>query len=324
MTLPGRDGYGQFNASVAADYLANIFARQQQPTGITNSGAINNFFNSRPWVSSQSGAYVNNPGSPALSGNLGSTSREEGFRWGLWDSMPGTNYYYDNWDPNAKMLIQGNNPDAWNSIPWYDLTLRKSFAEIAGTRNSPPPSNTILPTPATTIEDKAKLGISAGKIAITARWVNINNSLESGKAVELNLSTNQADLDGLMQLARDLDARGVVLAASSSVSRVPNVITAIRALPSSVTATVKNDLISRVARYQYLGYFNGTQTARIPLASVDPLRTLAATYATQVVGNPASAGTTAMMRSSGSLRASIVAPRVGTSGIRPVREAGPA
>lgn len=55
---------------------------------------------------------------------------------------------------------------------------------------------------------------------------------------------------------------------------------------------MKNDLINRVARYQYLGYFNGTQTARIPLASVDPLRTLAATYANQVVGNLASAGTT--------------------------------
>jgi sugar lactone lactonase YvrE len=291
MTLPGRDGYGQFNASVAADYLANIFARQSNQPGITHSGALNTFFNSRPWVSSQSGVYVNNPGSPTLSANLGSTSKSEEFRYGIWPSYPGTNYSYDNWDSNAKMLIQGNNPDAWNNIPWYDLTLRKSFAEIAGTRNSPPPSNTILPTPATTIEDKAKLGISAGKIAITARWVNINNSLESGKAVELNLSTNQADLDGLMQLARDLDARGVVLAAASSVSRVPNVITAIRAL-SSVTATVKNDLISRVARYQYLGYFNGTQTARIPLASVDPLRTLATTYATQVVGNPASAGTT--------------------------------
>ncbi|MCY3016429.1 MAG: Ig-like domain repeat protein [Planctomycetota bacterium] len=293
MTLPGRDGYGQFDASVAADYLANIFARQSNQPGITHSGALNTFFNTRPWVGSQSGVYRNNPGSPTISAHPGNASYTSPFTFAGILKLKGTNYYYDNWDANAKMLIQGNNPDAWNNIPWYDLTLRRSFAEIAGTRNSPtPPSNTILPTPATTIEDKAKLGISAGKIAITAFWVNINNSLESGKAVELNLSTNQADLDGLTQLAHDLAARGIVLAASSSVSRVPNVITAIRALPSSVTAAVKNDLISRVARYQYLGYFNGTQTARIPLASVDALRAPAATYATEVVGNPASAGTT--------------------------------
>ncbi|MEN9663955.1 MAG: hypothetical protein RLZZ326_318, partial [Planctomycetota bacterium] len=285
MTLPGRDGYGQFNAAVAADYLANISARQSNQSGITNASALNTYFNSRPWVSSQSGVYVNNPGSPTISANLKNASKSEGFEYGIWPHYPGTNYSYDKWGDKAKMLIQGNNPDTTNNIPWYDLTLRKSFVEIASTRSSPPPSNTILPTPATTIEDKAQLGISAGKIAITARWVNINNSLESGKAVELNLSTNQTDLDGLMQLARDLDARGIVLAASSAVSKVPDVITAIRALPSSVTATVKNDLINRVAQYQYLGYFNGTQTARIPLASVDALRTPAATYASQAVNN---------------------------------------
>ncbi|MEI7863221.1 MAG: hypothetical protein WCJ21_11345, partial [Planctomycetota bacterium] len=291
MTLPGRDGYGQFNATVAADYLANISARQSNQPGITNASALNTYFNSRPWVGSQSGVNVNNPGSPTISANPGSTSSTSPFTFAGILKLKGTNYYYDNWDPKAKMLIQGNNPDTSNNIPWYDLTLRKSFEEIAGTRNSPPPANTILPTPATTIEDKAKLGISAGKIAITARWVNINNSLESGKAVELNLSTNQADLDGLTQLARDLAARGIGLAASSAVSKVPDVIAAIRAL-SSVTATVKNDLINRVARYQYLGYFNGTQTTRIPLASVDALRTPAATYASLVVSNPASAGTT--------------------------------
>jgi hypothetical protein len=64
---------------------------------------------------------------------------------------------------------------------------------------------------------------------------------------------------------------------------VATVIGQIRALPSSVTATVKDDLVRRVCKYQWLGYFDGSQTARIPLQTLtDTQRSQADAYAAAV------------------------------------------
>jgi len=270
MVLPGRISADHVTASfpsanLAAEYVANAVYNSN---GVMNSSQLSNFLENRP-------------GGPQ---KLVSYYRHD-YNWGFagWGSGKVEDLEYE--DQKNSLIVLGRDPDSVPPIAAYPLTYARNFSAIQGTINSNSGPQIPATPGARSVTDTLQVGISAGKIAISARYVNINNRIESGRAVTVNITTSQADLDGLVSLYNDLTSRGISLPTTTTASRVATVIEQIRGLSGSVaSATVKNDLVTRVCRYTYLGYFNGSQTARIPLQTLtDSQRASANTYASGVV-----------------------------------------
>jgi sugar lactone lactonase YvrE len=123
--------------------------------------------------------------------------------------------------------------------------------------------------------ESATSTIEAGKISIKALIINVNGTIKSGRKVSLDVTMNQADLDGLRSLYNTLTQNGVVLPTeivngSGEVTNadVRPVIAAIKTRMGDTPAA--KAAIYSVLSYQYLGYFNGTQTAHIPLEAAIP------------------------------------------------------
>jgi len=264
MVLPGRISASdptatRPDANIAAQYVANA---QFNSSGLLTGAQLSNALENRNGVATSSSVTFNT------------------YKWGAINTLNGyqvRKYTYDN---KNSIIVLGRDPNVMPAVAKYDLTIAKSFSAIASTVNT----SDAQAVPVTKIvEDKANVGINAGKIAINALYVDVNSRIESGRAVSVNISTNQADLDGLVQLSSGLTSRGIVLPATTSVPRVDTVIGQIRGLPGSVSDAIKNDLIYLACKYQWLGYFDGSQTARIQLQTLtDAHRTQADNYANAV------------------------------------------
>ncbi|MEN9664766.1 MAG: hypothetical protein RLZZ326_1129, partial [Planctomycetota bacterium] len=268
MVLPGRISATDYTASfpdanLAAQYVANAVYNS---SGILNSAELSNFLENRPG------------GPSTITG--GHTKTEY---WGFLKAGVTKTYEFTITDNKNSINILGRDRDTVPGIQKLALTYAKSFNDSA-VNPVPNLSAGAQAIPETrTVEDTGKVGITAGKIAISALYVDVNSRIESGRTVTVNISTNQADLHGLVSLYSDLTSQGISLPATTSVPRVDTVISQIRGLSSSVSDAIKKDLVARVCNYQWLGYFDGSQTAHIPLQTLtDALRTQADTYAIAV------------------------------------------
>ena len=267
MVLPGRISATDYTASypdanLAAQYVANAV---YNPNGLMGSWQLSNSLENRNGVLTEVNTYYNH------------------YRWGFANAGVGDTWNYTQYDNKNSIIILGRNPDFVPGIQALPLTYAKNFSDIAVNAVPNLSAGAQAIPEKRTVEDTGKVGIAAGKIAISAKYVDINNKIESGRTVTVNITANQADLDGLVSLYSDLTSRGISLPATTTTSRVPAVIGQIRGLSSSVSDAIKNDLVARVCKYQWLGYFDGSQTARIPLQTLtDAQRSQADTYASAV------------------------------------------
>jgi hypothetical protein len=154
---------------------------------------------------------------------------------------------------------------------------------------NPAPTQPANPTP-----QSATDAIRAGQVSIQAQFINVNGTIQAGRAVEeMVVTTIEADLDNLASLHDTLRRNGITLPAEivNSQGRVTNadvrpIITQINGL--RISANEKTALLRQMLTLQYLGYFNGTATAHVPLDAITAAhRTSATTYAAAVAaGTP--------------------------------------
>ena len=154
---------------------------------------------------------------------------------------------------------------------------------------NPAPAQPANPTP-----QSATDAIRAGQVSIQAQFINVNGTIQAGRAVEeVVVTTIEADLDNLASLHDTLRRNGITLPAEivNSQGKVTNadvrpIITQINGL--RISANEKTALLRQMLALQYLGYFNGTATAHVPLDAITAAhRTSATAYAAAVAaGTP--------------------------------------
>ena len=135
--------------------------------------------------------------------------------------------------------------------------------------------------------------IRAGQVAIRAQFINVNGTIRAGRAVEVVVTTNETDLDNLASLYDTLRGNGITLPAEIVNERgeaanadVRPIIARIAGLPMGANA--RTALLQRLLALQYLGYFNGTATAHVPLDAITAAhRTSATAYAAAVAAGTA-------------------------------------
>ncbi|MEI8370631.1 MAG: Ig-like domain repeat protein [Planctomycetia bacterium] len=129
--------------------------------------------------------------------------------------------------------------------------------------------------------------IDAGQVVIKAQYINVNSTIKSGRTVSMDVTTNQTDLDGLRSLFTSLLNNGITLPAETVDARGAATNADVRPVINAIRQRigyggVGDQLVAQVCTYQFLGYFNGTSTAHIPLESVEGMRGAAGLYANAV------------------------------------------
>jgi hypothetical protein len=131
-------------------------------------------------------------------------------------------------------------------------------------------------------------------VSIQAQFINVNGTIQAGRAVEeMVVTTIEADLDNLASLHDTLRRNGITLPAEivNSQGKVTNadvrpIITQIDGL--RISANEKTALLRQMLALQYLGYFNGTATAHVPLGAISAAHRESATaYAAAVAAERA-------------------------------------
>gem|GEM_PF-3223135 len=130
--------------------------------------------------------------------------------------------------------------------------------------------------------------IEAGKIAIKAQFIDVNGTIQSGHTAAVDIRMNADDLDGLAALYDTLRGKGISLP-TETVNNAGKATNAdVRSIIAQIWSRGDNagtrSTLRQLLTYQYLGFFNGTSTAHIPLTAPNTLqRTLADAYATAVI-----------------------------------------
>jgi hypothetical protein len=154
---------------------------------------------------------------------------------------------------------------------------------------NPAPTQPVNPTP-----QSATDAVRAGQVSIQAQFINVNGTIQAGRAVEeVVVTTIEADLDNLASLHDTLRGNGITLPAEIVNERgeaanadVRPIIARIAGLPMGANA--RSALLRQMLALQYLGYFNGTATAHVPLNAISAAHRESATaYAAAVAAERA-------------------------------------
>ena len=162
--------------------------------------------------------------------------------------------------PNV--LSRANTVYHFPTVPLLDLSTTQS--EVRETHD---PTST-----------DALVGIQSASVAIHAKYINVNATISSGSKKDVQVVIDEDDawfLNYCIQIFDELNALGIVPPSPETndgihpEDRVAELLATIDSLTTEETELSNNVLKHRILWSQYLGYFNGTNTAKIPLVKAD-------------------------------------------------------